>query len=576
MQITRASLAIFVCLLCLLAPRAQAAAPVAQVSNQTGELNLVPYLELLDDKDASQSFQQILKPAFNSRFEPLGGSPNFGFTTSAWWVKVTLGNSTDKPAHLVLRQDYPLIDHLDFWSPDGKGGWQHIATGDRTPFHSRPLNHRLFLFPVQLPPDSQQSFYFRFQTQGALNIGLFAHGTSNMMELASEEYLALGIYYGGFMVLLVYNFIMFLSVREKTFAYYLLYLLSYGLYMSVHNGLSFQYLWPDNPWLANQSLLVLLASSLYWALRFTRTILSSATVSPRADKVAQWLEWLMLACLVLSPFMAYHQLILPLAVLTLVICSHFMVMAVLALLRGSGSARYYMVAFSTLLLGVVVYMLKSFGILPHNFYTQNAFQIGSLIEMVLLSLAVASRLAELKRSSYADALTRLYNRRFFDERMVVEFHKAKVQGLPLSLVVIDVDLFKAFNDQHGHAKGDNALKAVANILSATVRRPNYPCRYGGEEFVLVLPGTDQAAAAVLAERIRAKVAKDTAATFKLTVSLGHATLESGNFECPEDLFEAADFALYQAKQQGRNRVTPFQPDEALQQEKRGLPLQAGG
>ncbi|WP_341502052.1 diguanylate cyclase [Gallaecimonas sp. GXIMD4217] len=547
-------------LLPLLITQAHAAeaVPPARVGPGLEHLDLTPHLALLEDKEGSYNLVQIQSPAFGERFRPASkNGTNFGFTTSTWWARLTLDNPSNEPVSLVLRQDYPLIDHLDFWSTNQDGLWSRIATGDRMPFDSRPLDHRLFLFPVELPANSTKTFYFRFQTQGALNIGLAALSPPHLMDLIASEYLALGIYYGGFIVLLVYNLIMYLSVRERTFAYYLLYLLSYGLYMSVHNGLSFQYLWPGNTWLANQSLLMLLALSLVGASLFTRAILSTATVAPRADKIAHVFQIAALACLAVSPFIPYHTLVVPLSALTLVMCGHMLVLGIISLAIGSGSARYYMVAFSALLVGVLAYMLKTFGVLPHNALTQNAFQIGSLIEMVLLSLAVASRLNELKKSSYADALTRLFNRRFYDDRVAVEFLKAQQNGHPLSLVVIDVDCFKAFNDTFGHARGDNALRAVANILGAVVRKPAYPCRYGGEEFVLLLPGTDQAAAAVIAERIRAKVAKDTASTFRLTVSLGHATYQQGNFPCPGSLFEAADYALYTAKENGRNQVVAY-------------------
>ena len=177
--------------------------------------------------------------------------------------------------------------------------------------------------------------------------------------------------------------------------------------------------------------------------------------------------------------------------------------------------------------------------------------------MVLLSLAVASRLNEFKRKTFKDALTHLYNRRFFDDQIQLEFEKAQQHSQPLSMVVIDIDNFKIFNDTYGHAEGDCAPRVVASILNATVRKPNTPCRYGGEEFVLILPHTSREEVAVLAERIRFKVEQDTASELGLTVSLGHATFEKGNFNNAGDLFIAADFALYNAKENGRNKVVDY-------------------
>lgn len=531
----------------------------AKITPTLERLDLIPYMGLLEDKSGSLSFEQISSVKDPVDFQAVGNrSPNFGFTESTWWVKLQLHNAQNAIQQLTIRQDYPLIDLIDFWYQDQNAQWQHITTGDKQPFHNRPIDHRSFLFPVTLAPSGTSDIYIRFETQGSMNIGLFAHSEKNLIDLVGKEYLSLGIYYGGFIVLIIYNLIMFVTVREKTFAYYLLYVLSYGLYMSVHNGLSFQYLWPENTWLANQSLLFLLSLSLLWGLRFTRSILSTAQLARRSDLFASLLEWLSLVCLVISPFVSYHTMIIPLAILTIIVCGHFLIMAIITFIAGSKPARYYLTAFSALLIAVFAYMLKSFGLAPHNFWTQNAFQVGSLIEMILLSLAVASRLNELKQQSFYDALTQLHNRRYFNQQISLEMQKAQKTGQPLTLTVIDIDHFKQFNDTHGHSEGDKALLAVAKILKSTIRKPFTPCRYGGEEFVLILPNTSTTEAAVIAERVRHQIQTDTANGFGLTVSIGYATTSDTRFNHENELFEAADYALYQAKRDGRNRTMSFE------------------
>ncbi|KEA64594.1 Signaling protein [Marinobacterium lacunae] len=534
-------------------------APSLSVESIHGDIDLRPYLALMEDPSGSLGFDQVRAAERQGAFETLGDmSPNFGFTQSAWWVRLTLSNTTDSARQFIIRQDYPLIDHIDFWAPSSDDGWSQTSTGDRVPFAQRPLDNRQFLFPVTLPAHSEASYYLRFQTEGSLNIGLYAHTPDNLLGRTAEEYLALGIYYGGFIVLLVYNLIMFMTLREKAFAYYTLYVLSYGLYMSVHNGLSFQYLWPDNSWLANQSLIVLLALSLFGGLRFTREILSTAQLCPRLDKVAYLTEWGVLLSLLLSPVLSYKVMIIPMAGLTSVVCLEMLVLGVLTLFRGSSPARYYCAAFGALLGGVFAYMLKTFGLLPHNALTQNAFQVGSLIEMVLLSLAIGSRLNEIKRQNNLDALTRVYNRRCFNEQIDGEFQKTVRRSQALSLLVLDIDHFKRFNDTYGHARGDHVLKVVAQILSRSVRKPGAVYRYGGEEFAVILPGTGDIEAHAVAERIRQKIESETADSERITVSIGSATQSGDTFCNPQALFDAADSALYSAKEQGRNCTVQYQ------------------
>lgn len=165
---------------------------------------------------------------------------------------------------------------------------------------------------------------------------------------------------------------------------------------------------------------------------------------------------------------------------------------------------------------------------------------------------------ELRRHASTDALTGLANRRRLDEVMHSEWLRAARSGKPVSLLVIDVDHFKIFNDRHGHYGGDEALRNVAAIIASSVRRPgDFVARYGGEEFVVVLGETDLDGARNLAEVIRKAVegiAPYTTDSQPLTVSIGIACANASPGEPFNELFNAADSALYNAKSKGRNRV----------------------
>ncbi|NVZ19927.1 GGDEF domain-containing protein [Pseudomonas costantinii] len=162
-----------------------------------------------------------------------------------------------------------------------------------------------------------------------------------------------------------------------------------------------------------------------------------------------------------------------------------------------------------------------------------------------------------------DALTGLANRRTLDQRLLLEWERAQRSSEPLTLLMIDVDHFKAFNDRHGHQGGDEALRTVAQVIEDNIRRPaDLAARYGGEEFAVVLPHTDTKGAWVIAEQIRSSVEHlpwVTGAERPITVSIGMSTWDKHSRTSLEVLLLSADQALYEAKHTGRNRIVEASP-----------------
>ncbi len=183
----------------------------------------------------------------------------------------------------------------------------------------------------------------------------------------------------------------------------------------------------------------------------------------------------------------------------------------------------------------------------------------AIANMGALALQNALFHAELERLSVTDRLTELYNHGYFQQRLDEEVHRALRFGHKLSLLMLDIDNFKDFNDTYGHPKGDQVLKAIAAIMRDNMRDMDIAARYGGEEFCAVLPETDLAGAAAVAERIRRQIERQLFAgdqqlpTVRKTVSIGVATLPN-NARTQSDLIEKADQALYRAKHAGKNQI----------------------
>jgi diguanylate cyclase (GGDEF)-like protein len=200
-----------------------------------------------------------------------------------------------------------------------------------------------------------------------------------------------------------------------------------------------------------------------------------------------------------------------------------------------------------------------FGKADSEYGTARLFSaLDQSVQRIGITLSSIALREELQIFSYQDALTGLKNRRYFDQLFEHESAVAQRNDLPLSLLIVDIDHFKQFNDTHGHEAGDRALQTLADILQGQFRDSDIVCRYGGEEFVVVMPcATREAArdkADQLCEAVREKpIVHEGRDLGGLTVSVGVASWPD-NVEKPDQILSVADRALYRAKTAGRNRV----------------------
>jgi diguanylate cyclase (GGDEF)-like protein len=189
-------------------------------------------------------------------------------------------------------------------------------------------------------------------------------------------------------------------------------------------------------------------------------------------------------------------------------------------------------------------------------YVTKPFDPAELRARVRVALRTAYLMDLLARKAMIDGLTGLWNRSYLDARLSAEVAHAKRTGRPVSCIMLDVDRFKLLNDRFGHPFGDEVLRMIAMTLNSNCRTEDIVCRYGGEEFAVLLPNTPANAAVDLAERLRQAIEKETlhfkAHEIKVTASFGVAEL---NHSDPRSVIEAADAALYVAKHSGRNRVS---------------------
>ncbi len=529
-----------------------------------------------------------------------GETLTFGFDPAAYWFKGEIVNRDHPQSSWLLLIEYTLLDHVDLYLIDSSGSPSRQSSGDMTPFGSRHLDHRHFNFALDVPAGRGPiTFFLRVKSKSSLQVPLRLLTPDTLAEANYRSQLGFGLLYGIFLALICYNLILFASIRDWSFLYYVLYAAAFVLVQLTLNGFAFQYLWPNDPQWANTAVVFLLPAAMIAMFQFCRNFLNLAITAPRENRIFVGLMGLCAILAGLSFVTDYRVLILTETGLVFVAAALIVYSGFRSWLAGFRPARYFLIAWAVLIAGMLVYASVSFGLLPKMFVTEYGIQIGAAAEMILLSFALADRINVsqerirrqteqtqttlefrvqertqelnealerlelankiLRQSSQRDGLTGVYNRRYLDEALKSTWAKAIDNESPVALIVLDLDHFKEVNDRRGHLAGDDCLRAVAAALTAVLEPIDCVlARFGGEEFFVVLPGMTATEAGDLAERLRGAVESTKVVSgdqsFHITASFGAAAISPGGGRTDRDLIRSADQAMYEAKKQGRNRV----------------------
>jgi len=562
-----------------------------------------PYLAYLEDKSRSLTFEKIRQQDLLKKFTRVGNStPSFGVTASVYWFHIRVANEHNQTKKWWMEIKDPLLDRIDIYYQFTDGSISHELLGDHHPFGERKIKTRNPTSVLELGAKEQANIFIRIQTYGLLSAPIFFWQPEAYPSSVLNLQMEYGIYYGIIAALFLYNLMVFFSIKDVSYLYYCLFVGSYALWQFSYNGLGYEYLWPNNGQI--NLIVALLANTFYgfFMLLFTRSFLNISTLFPRLNKFV-----LVLACMIIIPLTIFFFIDKSIGVKTNVFFIFSAILTVFALgiytfFRGVTEARYFLLAWLTLIIGILAFNFVFLGWIPPSFLAIHGQQIGSAVEAILLSFALAHRVRLLKEEndrmqaeanqclehrveertqaldatlkqleqanellknlSLHDPLTGLSNRLSLKEKYQNEWSKSRRKGVDLAVLMIDIDHFKSVNDLHGHLCGDQALCLVAKIVKQVINRQNdIVARYGGEEFIAVLPNTGNEGAYHIAERLRKKM-EDTNFVFgghciKLTISIGYAILAHSDCEKePDNLVDEADRALYSAKNNGRNQVMP--------------------
>ncbi|MCP4136144.1 MAG: histidine kinase [bacterium] len=360
------------------------------------------HLEYLEDKNKELTITHLLRGVdagknklkwFPSNKKTLG----FGYTSSQYWVRFSVKNPLNKKIDWSLEVDYPHIDYIDVYVPGKKSMAPVKSGGDNVPFKKRDITYRNVIFNFSEDPNSVNHYYIRFKTTSSMNIPLWIWTPSILTKSIINEQILLGIYYGVIIIITLYNLFLFLAIRDLNYLYYILWVCGYGLYQLSVNGLSFQYLWPESMWWGNKCMPFFISFGTTCSFQFGRSFLNTAKTVPVLDKILLVFMGITSINTILA-FILPYSIITPLAVffvIIMVIC--LQISGSICLYKGYGPARFYVLAWTILFIGVLLFALKAFGVLGENFITNWGQQIGSAIEATFLSLALADRISVINR-----------------------------------------------------------------------------------------------------------------------------------------------------------------------------------
>lgn len=443
---------------------------------------------VFEDVRGDASIDDIVSPALERSFIQHDQSVlNAGYSRSVFWLRLDLEYRPQRlsGAHpWLLELAYPPLDHVELYEQGADGRFQLAQrTGDALPFDSRQIRQHNYLFELQLQPGEPKRIYLRLESQGSIQAPLTLWAPNAYLEQQPGRIYVLGIIYGVLLVMLVYNLFIYLSVRDTSYLYYILYIASFGLYQVSVNGAGIQYFWPDNPWWANAATPFLIGSAALFGCQFARSFLHTAEHSPWVDRGLISLMAGGAMVMILALTISYATALRLATYLALCFTVLVFAAGILAWLRGMRVARYFIFAWTAFLAGGAINTLMVLGYLPNVFLTMYASQIGSAIEVSLLSLALADRINAMKEerarilqdASYKlEALNQELadSNRFKDEFLATVTHELRtpMNGVIGSLelmqtVKMDVELEQY--QKTAAASARDMMRMVNDILALT-------------------------------------------------------------------------------------------------------------
>ena len=514
---------------------------------------------------------------------------HFGYTQSDVWLTTQIHNASPLPATWMVKFEYPFLDHVTLYTLR-----EHASdvqySGIAVPVDERSIAHRQAVFPLMLDGGETVTIYTQVKAAGSKFLSYSLMTPEAFYAQNDQHNFWLATYFGILLTLSVYNLLLFFVLKEHVFLYYALFAFGFTTASLTFNGLGTLMFWSFLG--DNTPRLVAIGFTFASAMGalFTQSFLNTAIYCPRWHQIITLFRSYCYVALVAVIFLPIQPALRLMDITGFATSLLMLVCGIYCSWRCVPSARIFALAWSIFLLGASVFALRNLSILPANFLTLHGIQIGSAIEMLLLSFALAARFNKLKwqkeraqaetvamlkkqeaileakvaartqaleKLANHDTLTGLLNRNGLARCAETALQHCKQTHTPLALVMCDLDCFKPINDQYGHEVGDFVLQQVAKRLVHVARGSDHCARFGGDEFILLLEGiTDQATLEEMRNRIeqtvRSPIKLPDGTLVSVGVSIGICTSHADS-DTLASLLREADSQMYAVKSRQTTR-----------------------
>jgi len=472
------------------------------ITTLTDETNVISKqalgIQFMEDANNHYTFDQILSGTLDQHFITAPDKHlSFGFSQSTYWLKLDIQYYSNivSQKDWLLELGYPQLDQITLFTPQEDGSYSTYETGDAFEFKNRQFEHINFLFKISTSNEKIQTFYLKIKSNSAIELPIFIWDQDEFLVHSNIQQIVYGLFYGFAIAMILYNLFLYTGIRDPSYLFYAFYITCFVTVLAMVDGHAYQYLWPEQPWWTGRGVLFIAAASTIWSLLFTKHFLKTAKTFPLGDKILKWGLAFSVFCMVFTIISTQRKLV------GIVLIGYGSLMTLTTLLVGIGCllkdyrpARYFIYAYGAFFTGILISSLRAIDILPINIATLNAPKIGSAMEILLLSLALADRINEERRarlkalaaqnetkshlintekklihSAFHDSLTGLPNLAGLQHKGPHIVQQARQKEQEFATFIIYLSNFREINNTLGRTNGDKLLQMVTQRLHDTLK-----------------------------------------------------------------------------------------------------------